>query len=155
MLPPAFSPLVETADDALSPEATHQDELWLCLGFAPRRLESAGAPSPADLQVDVTDRGGKVVVRTGHSDASCEAPPAVLHDSSVRQPGAPTAGDMGNLAAGTCLIVQSGGSGLGTFTARGSKAVYQHPGCLTGRCVPPGRLPCLCPCTVCGNARIR
>ena len=116
-------------------EALRQDGLWLCLGFAP------GRPAPAEAS--------KVIVRTKGDDDVADTVHGVLGRSSSRKVDAPTATAIGDLPAGTHLVLRMGGIGLGTFTTKGSKGTYQHPGCLTGRCVPPGRPPCLCPCSVC------
>ena len=67
-----------------------------------------------------------------------------------------SAGDITDGAQPLRTVPQIGGIGLGTLGTTSSRGrPCQHPGCLTGTCVPPGQRRCTCTCSVCRSSTIR
>jgi hypothetical protein len=127
-------------------EPTPDEPLWLCLAFVAK--ESASASAAHTTEPNVT----KLVVLPMGDDAFLRTLPEALQCGTVSEVDVPTAKSKDDLSRGQHFVIQAEGIHFGIFNAnRGSQAAYgyQHPGCLTGRCVPPGRPPCLCPCSVC------
>lgn len=117
--------------------------------FAPKPPAGSGAAHPAPATTAPKRRTTATVVRPA-GDGFLKAPPAGLPRGSVTEVDMPTARTSSSLFRGEHSTLTMGGVGFGTSSGnRASQAVYQHPGCLTGRCVPPGCPPCLCPCAAC------
>ena len=131
-------------------EATRNDPLWLCLAFVPKQPESTDGTDTGTVSAAAERAVTKPVVLLMGDDAFLRTLPAVLRGSSVSEVDVSTAKTMSDLPVGRHFILQVEGIGFGTFSAKSDpQAAYQHPGCLTGRCVPPGRPRCSCPCIVC------
>jgi hypothetical protein len=113
---------------------TPQEALWQDLTLAPKPPTGSGAAGPAPATTAWKHRRTPPVVSLG-SGTAVDMP-------RVRRSRRLSRGEHG--------IRNVGGVGFGTSSgSRNSQAACQHPGCLTGRCVPPGCLPCLCRCGVC------
>ena len=152
-------------DDALRAprEATPNEPLWLCVVFkpnqperepedtAPRQPEGSDSPHMESVGTGKErDETKPIILPVGH-DGFSRLLLAVIEGSTVSEADMPTAQIMSGRPAGGHSILRVKGTSFGTFhtASGGQQAAYQHPGCLTGRCVPPGSPLCLCPCTVC------
>jgi hypothetical protein len=125
-------------------EPTPDEPLWLCLAFVSKETTSGSVAHTAE------PNAAKPVVLPMGDDAFLRTLPDALRCGTVSEVGVPTSKSKSDLSRAQHFVIQAEGIHLGTFNAsRGSQAAYQHPGCLTGRCVPPGRRPCPCPCSVC------
>lgn len=131
-------------------EPTPNDPLWLCLAFVPKPpASSRAAHTPTTTAATERDVTKPIVLPPG-DDAFLRTLPEALRGGSVSEVDAQTLETMNDLPAGQHFIVQMEGISFGTSGAKSSsQATLQHPGCLTGRCVPPDQPPCLCPCNVC------
>jgi hypothetical protein len=137
-------------------EPTRSDPLWLCLVFVSKPPTSSDSAHTDTVRAAAKRDVTKPVVWPLGDDVLFRTLPAVLQGGSISEVDVSTARTMNNLPERRHFIVQMEGVGLGAFNAKTrSQTVYQHPGCLTGRCVPPGRPPCLCPCSVCRGLCVR
>jgi hypothetical protein len=137
-----------------TPETRRQPEpgepLWLCLVFVSKLSPRPGVPRSTAIRPAAEGDAAKSVVLPPGDDAFLRALPEVLRGSSVTEVDVPTAQTLRDQPRGQHFVLTMEGVGLGTVqTHRGSQAAYQHPGCRTGRCAPPGSPPCRCPCGVC------
>jgi hypothetical protein len=127
-----------------------REPLWLCLAFAPRPSPNSGAIRTAGARTAPERDATKPVVLPFGDDAFLSMLPETLRRGSVTEVDVPMVENLSNPPRGQHFVLKMKGVGLGTaHTRHGSLAAYQHPGCLTGRCVPAGSPPCLCPCSVC------
>lgn len=158
MKPGSVASLGADAARRLGREATREDPLWLCI-VVERRSETADLAQPESSADPATSTTGtaaerditKLPVLSMGDDEFTSMLPTVLRGSTVSETGVPTAQTMGELATGRYFTLRAEGVGVGAFFSAnsGSQAAYQHPGCLTGHCVPPGGPRCLCPCDAC------
>lgn len=137
-----------------APETRRQPEprepMWLCLVFVAKPSASSAAARPTSPRTAAERDATKPVVLSLCDDAFLRTLPEVLQGGSVTEVDQATAQTLLDPYPGQHFVLAMEGVGLGTVqTHRGSQAAYQHPGCQTGRCVPPGSPPCLCPCGVC------
>lgn len=138
----------------LKAQDTPRERLWLCLGFVPKPSPSPGGTHTVNAATAAESEVTKPIVLPMGNDAFLKSLPEVLRHGSVSEVDAPTARTMSDLPEGRHVIVKMEGVGFGASNAQsGQQADYQHPRCLTGRCVPPDRPPCLCPCAACRSAR--
>jgi hypothetical protein len=139
----------QNAPETTPHQPTPREPLWLCLAFVPKPA-SSGAPRTASARGAAKRDAGKPVVPSVDDDAFLRTLAAALRRGSVTEVDMPTARTLRNPGRGQHFVLKMEGGGFRTGNAqRGSRAAYQHPGCLTGRCVPPGAPCCLCPCSVC------
>lgn len=136
-------------------ETTRRNTLWLCLGFVPQKERPArsaalapGIGRTADLLNDLS----KVAVLAAGDDEFLRTLPAALQSSSVSEVKPPTVKTRSDLPEGRHFILRVGGAGVSGGTSD-PQVAYLHPGCLTGRCVPPNRPRCPCRCAVCRSLR--
>lgn len=146
VLRPPYIPAPEAAP-MTSRQPTPSELLWQGLAFAQKPPTGSG---PAPATTAPKRRATKPIVPLVSDNAFLETLPGALRDGSGTEPDVPTARRSRRLSPGEHGILKIGGVGFGTSSgSRSFQAAYQHPGCLTGRCVPPGCPPCLCPCGVC------
>jgi hypothetical protein len=145
VVPPAHLPTPVDAPGTRR-EPTRSDPLWLCLAFVSKPTASSGA---AHTPTTAAERNvTKPIVLPPGDDAFLRTLPKALRGGSVSEVDAQTLETMNDLPAGQHFIVQMEGISFGTSATSGSQTL-QHPGCLTGRCVPPDQPRCPCPCSVC------
>jgi hypothetical protein len=136
-------------------ELTRDEPLWLCLVFVPKPPTRSTPATGAATLAQERDVPKPVVLPMG-DDHFLRTLPEALRDGSVAEVGLPTATTMHDLLAGRHVILKMEGVSIaGLSTEMDSQAAYQHPGCLTGRCVPLDSPRCLCPCGVCHAARLQ
>lgn len=125
---------------------TPQEPQWQELTFVPKPPADSGAAGPAPTTTTRKRRRTNPVVPLVSDDEFVET----VRDGSGAEANVPSVRRSRRLSRGEPGIPKVGGVGFGTSSGnRNFQATYQHPGCLTGRCVPPGYPPCLCPCGVC------
>jgi len=130
-------------------EDTRNNPPWVCLGFVPKPPEDPDLPARGfGLTDDVLDTVRKAVVLPAGDDQFLSTLPAVLQRSTVSEVDISTAKMKNNLPGRQDFILRINGIGASAFTTKSSHSNYQHPGCRTERCEPPG-VYCPCLCSVC------